>query len=300
MSHPAIDPRDGTRPVIPRLAWTRVVRRPNRRQSAAHPAPGSPPVPGGTTGSHRTGCPRCGHDLRGCQPAAWRPTDRLETAAQSQLRGRSCHRRLASGSRHRAGPTRRRPGAGHSTGRRADPPTRASRPAGRHELRAPCHSCPGVPGRCRGERGLPGRSRTRGSRRQRHRRPTIRASSPPSVYPPAHGRPAVQGQVSAPPRWQREPATPGQQNTLGAITRIGKAPSGKMSGGVLLSHPVPRAVPSALKGLTSGFGMGPGVSPSPWPPKHYGDVRRALSSGYPEPGARPHLGNRTVDAKQDL
>ena len=35
-----------------------------------------------------------------------------------------------------------------------------------------------------------------------------------------------------------------------------------MSGGVLLSHTVPGAVPSALKGLTSGFGMGPGVSPS--------------------------------------
>ena len=55
--------------------------------------------------------------------------------------------------------------------------------------------------------------------------------------------------------------------------------SEKMSGGVLLSHPVPRAVPSALKGLTSGFGMEPGVSPSPWPPKHYGDVRSALCSG---------------------
>src|ERR1700722_7151050 len=47
-----------------------------------------------------------------------------------------------------------------------------------------------------------------------------------------------------------------------------------MSGGVLLSHAVPRAVPSALKSLTSGFGMGPGVSPSPWPPKLYGDVRK--------------------------
>jgi hypothetical protein len=43
-------------------------------------------------------------------------------------------------------------------------------------------------------------------------------------------------------------------------------------GGVLLSHPVSRAVPSALKGLASGFGMGPGVSLSPWPPELYGDV----------------------------
>ena len=69
--------------------------------------------------------------------------------------------------------------------------------------------------------------------------------------------------------------------------------SGKMSGGVLLSHAVSRAVPSALKGLTSGFGMGPGVSPSLWPPKHYGDVLSCLEH------SRPHLGNRTVDAKQD-
>ena len=40
----------------------------------------------------------------------------------------------------------------------------------------------------------------------------------------------------------------------------------RMSGGVLLSHNLSVAVPSALKGLTSGFGMGPGVSLSPWPP----------------------------------
>ena len=34
-----------------------------------------------------------------------------------------------------------------------------------------------------------------------------------------------------------------------------------LSGGVLLSHTVPGAVPSALEGLTTGFGMRPGVSP---------------------------------------
>ena len=39
------------------------------------------------------------------------------------------------------------------------------------------------------------------------------------------------------------------------------------SGGVLLSHPASRAVPSALKGLTSVFGMGTGVTPSLSPPK---------------------------------
>jgi hypothetical protein len=38
-------------------------------------------------------------------------------------------------------------------------------------------------------------------------------------------------------------------------------------GGVLLSHTLSGAVPSALEGLASGFGMGPGVSPPLWPPK---------------------------------
>ena len=41
-----------------------------------------------------------------------------------------------------------------------------------------------------------------------------------------------------------------------------------VSGGVLLSHEVSLAVPSALRVLASGFGMGPGVSLSLWPPKH--------------------------------
>ena len=40
------------------------------------------------------------------------------------------------------------------------------------------------------------------------------------------------------------------------------------SGGVLLSHGLSAAVPSALEGLASGFGMGPGVSPPLWPPEH--------------------------------
>ena len=44
------------------------------------------------------------------------------------------------------------------------------------------------------------------------------------------------------------------------VTRERVTLNGKMSGGVLLSHAVARAVPSAQKGLASGFGMGPGVS----------------------------------------
>jgi hypothetical protein len=41
---------------------------------------------------------------------------------------------------------------------------------------------------------------------------------------------------------------------------VGWPSFGVVFGGVLLSHTVSGAVPSALKGLTSGFGMGPGVS----------------------------------------
>jgi hypothetical protein len=39
-----------------------------------------------------------------------------------------------------------------------------------------------------------------------------------------------------------------------------------VAGGALVSHRVAPAVPSALAGLTSGFGMGPGVPPPPLPP----------------------------------
>ena len=49
----------------------------------------------------------------------------------------------------------------------------------------------------------------------------------------------------------------------------------EMCGGVLLSREASLAVPSALRGLTSGFGMGPGVSPSLWPPQLYGIISLA-------------------------
>ena len=39
------------------------------------------------------------------------------------------------------------------------------------------------------------------------------------------------------------------------------------TGGVLLSRALAGQVPSALRGLTALFGMGRGVSPSPWPPE---------------------------------
>jgi hypothetical protein len=53
-------------------------------------------------------------------------------------------------------------------------------------------------------------------------------------------------------------------------------------GGVLLSHEASLAVPSALEGLTSGFGMGPGVSPSLWPPQRCGVVSAGVVAVSPE------------------
>src|SRR5580700_9345365 len=92
------------------------------------------------------------------------------------------------------------------------------------------------------------------------------------------------------------------KNALRATTRKVTALSGKMSGGVLLSHPVPRAVPSALKGLTSGFGMEPGVSPSPWPPKHYGDVQERCGPDLPRFQGHPwasRVGTRRPTASRE-
>jgi hypothetical protein len=40
-------------------------------------------------------------------------------------------------------------------------------------------------------------------------------------------------------------------------------------GGVLLSHTVTRAVPLALEGLTTEFGMGSGMTPPTLPPKNF-------------------------------
>ena len=59
-----------------------------------------------------------------------------------------------------------------------------------------------------------------------------------------------------------------------------------MCGGVLLSHEASLAVPSALRGLTSGFGMGPGVSPSLWPPGTLWSCTGRV---------RPYLQNRIVE-----
>jgi hypothetical protein len=69
-------------------------------------------------------------------------------------------------------------------------------------------------------------------------------------------------------------------------------PRSRCLGGDLLSHPVAGAVPSAREGLTSGFGMGPGVSPPLWPPKRWfppdrPDLRRGNRTGRLTESASP-------------
>ena len=69
------------------------------------------------------------------------------------------------------------------------------------------------------------------------------------------------------------------------------------AGGALVSHRVAPAVPSALAGLTSGFGMGPGVPRPPGPPAPGGRCgagceRAGLRSG--RPGGRTALEEKMV------
>ena len=98
---------------------------------------------------------------------------------------------------------------------------------------------------------------------------------------PVPGRQAMQAAISRTKR--------GAQKR--GLTLMGQPSLKECSGGVLLSHEASLAVPSALKSLTSGFGMGPGVSPSLWPPG-------TLLSYVGQEGSRPQLGNRTVNAMQ--
>ena len=103
------------------------------------------------------------------------------------------------------------------------------------------------------------------------------------------------------------PKGPSSQSLMFAPPRPEPAQRAPGAGGALLSHRVAPAVPSALAGLTSGFGMGPGVPRPPWPPAPGGRcgagcVRRVALAR--RPGGRTALEEemplRTVGSGGDL
>ena len=67
------------------------------------------------------------------------------------------------------------------------------------------------------------------------------------------------------------------------------------AGGALVSRGVAPAVPSALAGLTSGFGTGPGVPPPPKPPAREGRSQHGWPSSS---GALGRPGGRTAQARK--
>jgi hypothetical protein len=63
----------------------------------------------------------------------------------------------------------------------------------------------------------------------------------------------------------------------GCLMTSETAPFTLNSGNVLLSRTVTRAVPSALEGLTTEFGMGSGVTPPLWSPEVFHNGKRHLT-----------------------
>ena len=101
---------------------------------------------------------------------------------------------------------------------------------------------------------------TRSPRKRPRTRKGRQAPRGPAARQPSRGpgnaRKRKKGTLSGPP-------PPG---ALSAPPRPLPAQRAPGAGGALVSHRVAPAVPSALAGLTSGFGMGPGVPRPPWPP----------------------------------
>jgi hypothetical protein len=265
-----------------------------RRRGRGRARRGGPPpgrlAPGPVT-RPRPGCAawtRCPGGHQRCQPAGRcfrhrRPGPPPSAPRRPRLyhRARLHHRAR----QHRTGPGRPRR-HGHAQHRWSVP--------GSGPRREPCSGR--VPRRRNGRRPGPARLP-----RSLLRSSSLMATMAPRLTGRAPGDdPAFSGNS---PR--RNPAAETSlTETLGPDNAVEAAPCWerpqlKMSGSVLLSHAVPRAVPSALKGLTSGFGMEPGVSPSPWPPKLYGDVGTVPAEREPRPGTaptaprEPHSGRET-------
>ena len=125
-------------------------------------------------------------------------------------------------------------------------------------------------------------ARARGPEREKAARP--RGGRRPFFFAKTRGAPA--NERGGPPR---VPPLPGASSAPPRPLTAQRAPG---AGGALVSHRVAPAVPSALAGLTSGFGMGPGVPRPPGPPAPggrcgAGSEGEGLRSG--RPGGRTAL-----------
>ena len=100
------------------------------------------------------------------------------------------------------------------------------------------------------------RSPRKRPRTQKAARP--RGGRRPFFFAKTRGAPANEG--------GGDPSGPPLPGALFAPPRPLPAQRAPGAGGALVSHRVAPAVPSALAGLTSGFGMGPGVPRPPGPP----------------------------------
>jgi hypothetical protein len=209
----------------------------------------------GSTGRIRWGARRRS-GCRGPATAARRPCFRGSHRFRFLGRRHGSRRGATDGSRH---DRRRRPGR---TGRC---PAAGTPRGGRHRIAGRTHpdGRRGVASCCRGT----GRGRWRIAHR-RHaggRRPIRNLGCRRLGLSSASGR--HRGRLHAGGHRRNDP-----HNSRHQDTKIRPPPHGGGLiilfdvGGVLLSHTLTSAVPSALEGLASGFGKGPGVPPPPKPP----------------------------------
>ena len=91
---------------------------------------------------------------------------------------------------------------------------------------------------------------------RRHRKPPLKQQNGGATAPPPHQPPSQAVPARPPAPWIH------RLNQQKAPTLLEPSTSQVKSGGDLLSHTLTSAVPSAQWALASGFGMGPGVSPT--------------------------------------
>ncbi len=262
-----------TSPGLQRRSGTR--RRPGRRRAARDSRRRDDPLP-------RSSRPSLSSSWSaGTLPAYWPPTP-ARAAPPQKITGSPARFRIPSAKAHPATDH-------HRHNRTSNPTLNTAIPDRRGDLTPtarirPGNTRPAAPTRC------PSAERRSGARRKQHRSLPIASGRRCPIQPVAeHTKRAqfLRGLESSRKLGLRHPSHaihphplverpskegpgPGSRECERARPPAKTKPSrgralsgGCCSGGVLLSHTVSRAVPSALEGLTTGFGMRPGVSPPP-------------------------------------